>query len=42
MTALLQARLFFHKPEFAILDECSSALNREMETFMYVACGFFT
>lgn len=29
------ARLFYHKPEFAILDECTSAINLEDEHLLY-------
>lgn len=32
------ARLFFHSPKFAILDECTSAVSREMEQLMYSEC----
>lgn len=29
------ARIFFHKPKYAVLDECSSAINVEAEQFIF-------
>jgi len=35
---LAMARLFYHSPRFAILDECTSAVNKEMEELLYMEC----
>lgn len=35
---LAMARLFFHKPRFAILDECSSAIDLDVEQNLYKQC----
>lgn len=32
------ARLIYHKPTFAILDECTSALDIDLEGFLYTHC----
>ena len=35
---LAMARLFYHKPRFAILDECTSGVSAAMERRLYEAC----
>ena len=32
---LAMARLFFHKPTFAVLDECTSGVSASMEAYFY-------
>lgn len=32
---IAMARLFYHKPEFAILDECTSTINLDVEHLLY-------
>jgi len=35
---LAMARLFYHKPRFAILDECTSGVSASMEKRLYESC----
>ena len=35
---LAMARLLFHKPRFAILDECTSAVSKDMESRLFHMC----
>ena len=35
---LAMARLIYHKPKFAILDECTSAVSGQMEYQLYEIC----
>jgi len=35
---MAMARLFYHKPRFAILDECTSTISIDVEQMLYLKC----
>merc|ERR1719329_174095 len=36
---LAMARLFYHRPQYVVLDECTSAVDSAVETLLYSSCS---